>query len=81
LDNFPPGTSLARDDALFTPLQQMKISGFTMVRNAEKLYFPIKESILSVLPVVDEFIVALGDGDDNTRGLIESHWFGQNQDF
>jgi glycosyltransferase involved in cell wall biosynthesis len=50
----------------------MKISGFTMVRNAEKLYFPIKESIQSVLPIVDEFIVALGEGDDNTRGLIES---------
>jgi glycosyltransferase involved in cell wall biosynthesis len=50
----------------------MKISGFTMVRNAEKYYFPIKESIQSVLPIVDEFIVALGDGGDNTRGLIES---------
>jgi hypothetical protein len=52
----------------------MTISGFTMVRNAEKLYFPIKESILSVLPIVDEFIVALGDSDanDHTRKLIES---------
>ena len=45
-----------------------------MVRNAEKLYFPVKESILSVLPIVDEFIVALGDSDanDHTRQLIES---------
>lgn len=52
----------------------MKISGFTMVRNADKLYFPIKESIQSVLPIVDEFIVALGDcgGDDKTLQLIES---------
>ncbi len=52
----------------------MKISGFTMVRNAEKFYFPIKESIQSVLPIVDEFIVALGDNDksDHTRELIES---------
>ncbi len=52
----------------------MTISGFTMVRNAEKLYFPVKESILSVLPIVDEFIVALGEGDagDHTRQLIES---------
>jgi hypothetical protein len=52
----------------------MKISGFTMVRNAGKYYFPIKESIQSVLPIVDEFIVALGnnDPDDNTRALIES---------
>jgi hypothetical protein len=52
----------------------MKISGFTMVKNANKYYFPIKESILSVLPIVDEFIVALGDCDegDTTRDEIES---------
>jgi hypothetical protein len=41
----------------------MKISGFTMVRNATKYYFPVKESISSILPIVDEFIVALGEGD------------------
>ncbi len=52
----------------------MKISAFTMVRNAEKYYFPIKESILSVLPLVDEYIVALGisDENDHTRELIQS---------
>jgi hypothetical protein len=52
----------------------MRISGFTMVRNATKYYFPVKESIMSVLPLVDEFIVALGncDADDRTREEIES---------
>ena len=52
----------------------MKVSGFTIARNAEKLYYPIKESILSILPIVDEFIVALGKGDedDQSRELIES---------
>ncbi|WMX14256.1 MULTISPECIES: hypothetical protein [unclassified Aureispira] len=52
----------------------MKISGFTMVRNADLYYFPIKESIESILPIVDEFIVALGncDPEDKTRALIES---------
>lgn len=52
----------------------MTISGFTMVRNADKYYFPIKESIESILPIVDEFVVALGnnDIDDKTRFLIES---------
>lgn len=52
----------------------MKISGFTMVRNASKYYFPIKQSILSILPIVDEFVVALGNNDpnDNTRKEIES---------
>ncbi|MHB1921355.1 MAG: glycosyltransferase family protein [Chitinophagaceae bacterium] len=51
----------------------MLISGFTMARNAEKLYFPIIPSIKSALPLVDEFIVALGDSDadDQTRQLIE----------
>jgi len=34
-----------------------------MVKNASKFYFPIKESIQSILPIVDEFIVALGDCD------------------
>ena len=50
----------------------MKISGFTMVRNAEKLYFPIRESILSILPMVDEYVIALGKGDpdDHTEEII-----------
>jgi hypothetical protein len=45
----------------------MKISGFTFVKNATKLYYPVKASIESVLPVVDEFIVALGDCDEDDR--------------
>ncbi|MFN6944691.1 MAG: glycosyltransferase family 2 protein [Cytophagaceae bacterium] len=49
----------------------MKISGFTMVKNATKLYFPIKESILSILPIVDEYVIALGDCDDDDRTLEE----------
>ena len=52
----------------------MKISGFTIGKNVSKLYYPIKESILSILPIVDEFIVVLGDSDpdDTTRREIES---------
>jgi hypothetical protein len=52
----------------------MTISGFTMVKNAEKLYYPLKESILSILPIVDEFVIALGDcdADDNTLNIILS---------
>ena len=52
----------------------MLISGFTMARNACKLHFPLKESILSALPIVDEFIVALGDSDedDNTLEILLS---------
>ena len=43
----------------------MMISGFTMVKNATKLYYPVKQSIESILPLVDEFVVALGDCDDD----------------
>ena len=52
----------------------MKISGFTMCKNASKLYYPVKASITSILPIVDEFIVAVGDcdEDDDTLEQIES---------
>jgi len=48
------------------------ISGFTIVRNAIKYDYPIVESILSILPVVDEYIVAVGKSEDDTLGLIQS---------
>ncbi|TDT70614.1 hypothetical protein EV215_1165 [Hypnocyclicus thermotrophus] len=52
----------------------MLISGFSMIKNASKLYYPIKEAVMSILPIVDEFVIAIGDCDegDNTRELIES---------
>ncbi len=50
----------------------MKISGFTFVRNAEKLGLPIVESITSILPLVDEFVVNVGNSSDNTLKLIKS---------
>ncbi|MGB4845054.1 MAG: glycosyltransferase family 2 protein [Ferruginibacter sp.] len=50
----------------------MKISGFTFVKNAVKYGYPVVESIKSVLPIVDEMIVCLGDSEDETNKLIES---------
>ena len=52
----------------------MRISGFTMGKNVDKLYYPIKPAIMSILPIVDEFVVALGksDEDDRAREEIES---------
>jgi len=52
----------------------MMISGFTMGKNARKLYYPMKQAVMSILPIVDEFIVVLGDSDadDMTRAEIES---------
>jgi hypothetical protein len=48
------------------------VSGFTFIRNAIKLDYPVKEAILSILPLVDEMVVAVGKSDDDTRNLIVS---------
>ena len=52
----------------------MRISGFTFARNAVKYDYPLREALLSILPAVDELVVAVapGDPDDDTRGLVES---------
>lgn len=52
----------------------MTISGFSFVRNGIKLYYPVIESIRSILPICDEFIIAVGRGDDDdtTREEIEA---------
>lgn len=50
----------------------MKISGFIIIRNAVINDYPVKEAIQSVLPIVDEMIVSVGDSEDDTVALIES---------
>jgi len=49
----------------------MKVSGFTFIRNAIKYDYPVVEAITSILPLCDEFIVAIGNSEDETRALIE----------
>ena len=49
----------------------MKVSGFSFCRNAVRLYYPIAESIRSALPLVDEYVIAVGHSDDGTREVIE----------
>lgn len=49
-----------------------QISGFTIVRNAILMNYPVVESIVSVLPLVDEMVVSVGQSDDETRALIAS---------
>ena len=56
---------------LLEPLP-VKVSGFTFVRNAVKLQYPVVESIRSILPIVDEFVVNIGDSEDDTVKLIRS---------
>ncbi len=48
----------------------MFVSGFTIVRNAVRYDYPIVESIRSLLPLVDEMVVAIGDSEDGTREKV-----------
>lgn len=48
----------------------MKISGFTILRSAVRLGYPFAASIRSLLPIVDELIVSVGDDDDGTWEAI-----------
>ena len=49
-----------------------KVSGFTIVRNAVKLDFPIEASIRSILPICDEVVVDVGRSEDATLDLVRS---------
>jgi len=50
----------------------LKVSGFTFIRNAIKLDYPIVEAIQSILPICDEVVVAVGNSGDSTLELIQS---------
>ena len=50
----------------------MKIAGFTFIRNAVKNDYAIVEAITSILPICDEFVVAVGASEDETLALIQS---------
>lgn len=50
--------------------RDMKVSGFTFVRDAVRLDYPILESIQSILPIVDEFVVNVGASNDGTIDLV-----------
>lgn len=49
----------------------MKVTGFSFIRNAVNNDYPVVQAILSILPVCDEFVIAVGDCTDNTLELIE----------
>lgn len=48
------------------------ISGFTFIRNGVDLGFPFEASIRSLLPLVDEFVVAVGAGLDDTLARVRA---------
>ena len=50
----------------------MKVSGFTFLRNAVIGGYPFEESIRSLLPLVDEYVVAIGAGSDDTLERVQA---------
>ncbi len=63
----------------------MKVSGFSFIRNGTLLGYPFVQSIQSILPLCDEFVIAVGQSEDDTIEkirqigsskikIIETHW-------
>jgi glycosyltransferase involved in cell wall biosynthesis len=50
----------------------MVVSGFSYIRNGFTYQYPFLESIQSILPICDEFVIAVGDSNDGTREAIEA---------
>jgi len=50
----------------------MKISGFSYIRNGFTYQYPFLESVQSILPICDEFVIAVGNSTDGTRDAIEA---------
>jgi glycosyltransferase involved in cell wall biosynthesis len=48
----------------------MRISGFSIVRNAERLDFPVEASLRSILPLCDEVVVNVGRSEDRTLEIV-----------
>ena len=50
----------------------MRIAGFLFIRNAITYSYPVKQALLSLLPLCDEVFVSIGNSEDDTVGLIQS---------
>ena len=50
----------------------MKVSAFTFIKNGQILGYPFLQSIQSILPIVDEFVINVGMSEDETLKMINS---------
>jgi hypothetical protein len=50
----------------------MKVTGFTFIKDALIYDYPVVEAIKSILPVCDDFVVAVGKSNDDTLKLISN---------
>jgi len=71
--------------------KKMKVSAFTFIKNGQILGYPFLQSIKSILSIVDEFIINVGESEDDTLSIIksiespkiriiQSHWSNSMQD-
>jgi hypothetical protein len=49
----------------------LKLSGFSIANNAVRYGYPLEASLRSLLPLVDELVIAVGDAEDGTWELIQ----------
>ena len=50
----------------------VKVSAFTFIKNGQILGYPFVESIQSILTIVDEFVINVGESEDDTLLVIQS---------
>ena len=50
----------------------MKISAFTFIKNGQILGYPFIQSIKSILPIIDEFVINVGMSEDDTLDKIKA---------
>ena len=50
----------------------MKVSAFTFIKNGQILGYPFIESIQSILTIVDEFVINVGESEDDTLLMVKS---------
>ncbi|MES2621097.1 MAG: glycosyltransferase family 2 protein [Bacteroidota bacterium] len=50
----------------------MKVTGFSFIRNAVICDYPVVEAIKSILPLCDDFVIAVGKSSDHTLELIQN---------
>ena len=51
----------------------MKISAFTFIKNGAIYNYPFLESINSILPLIDEFVINVGESEDSTLELVKEN--------
>jgi len=50
----------------------MRVSGFSIIRNAVEYGYPVIEAVTSILDLCDEFILNVGKSDDETLELVRT---------